>query len=686
MTYLPNNLNDYETYTYNIRMYVANPSYIQDLDFAIAQGNALLLADNVQISKYNINSFEQVFTVGHGQVREGIGNKFEVKIAEPNGATLLNRIKGLCNNLGITDHIRAGYIFAIDFHGRLADGNPKKFPQTFYYAATIQQMDFKIDNGGTNYNISLVENGMIGQYYNANVILSQIVVVAETVGEFITQFVERLNEAKTQAWRLNRSLSSGLEPDNYNITFDETTEDWRRWRFEILDADFEVDGVNFVGVPGQNPKLQVTATAGTNITSLMGQVLQLTSEYKRILVNTNGSITGKTARQKPEESTTSNLDEFPVFFKMISNVKYNTYDEFRGDYQRTYEYKLKAYTVTDEILDSRQYLSSITNPGIQRARLQNLISGNFLRKRYDYIYTGLNTEVLNLDMQFDFAYYQITPFGDGYLGDADLQAPKISEAGQAGFASVEVDLANAKRQQAIAQSAFNREVRTNAQVGVGSTLTNLVNSVTNFDVQVGVTRDIFQNEYQYAPGDVQYLVRWAEDVISDSDTYGSDNNTKSGTLKMGAVKANLENSGDMMVIEMEIRGDPYWMGKPNSFFNQQSSIEDIADYEAGAPSFFLNVNLPVSDEDEGGRRKPSPDYQLTGLYRVRSVINRFQGGQFVQYLEAIRDVATNVSTIYDTLAGDTSTMDAQRAALTRQQNIDIAQRIEDARTGGPTRF
>jgi len=93
-------------------------------------------------------------------------------------------------------------------------------------------------------------------------------------------------------------------------------------------------------------------------------------------------------------------------------------------------------------------------------------------------------------------------------------------------------------------------------------------------------------------------------------------------------------------------------GLPNSLYNQQRDVDEVVDYEAGAPSFFLQVNLPVSGEDNHGRRKPRPDYQLSGVYTVRNVISQFRDGQFIQYLSAVRDLATNVSTVWDLLSGD----------------------------------
>jgi len=687
MTYLTNKLNNYETYTYNIRLYVCKPERVQDLDAAIDRGDAIILADNAQIARYNINSLEQVFRISHSLVREGVGSQFDMRIVEPNGVTLLSTIKGICNQLGIADHLRATYIIAVDFHGRLSDGQPKKFPQTFYYPVVVSQFTFKVDEGGSNYQIRLVENSQVGYQVAANEVRNTITIQAETVGEFVDQFEEKLNQSLRYSWRANASLSAGLGPDEYKFEFDGTTEDWRSWRFEVLDADFQVGAVSFEGVPGRSPKLQVVAMNGTQITTLMSQVLQLTAEYKQILINQGGEISNQTMRRKPEDASNRQLDVFPVFFKMISNVEYNEYDQFRGDYRKTYRYKLKAYTATDEILDANQFMSSIGNSSVQRSRIFNLIAGDFLRKRYDYYFTGRNTEVLSLDLQFDYAYFNITPMGDGYFGDPDVQravaaGDDISVRDR--LSKIEIlqdDLGSAKSGLARAQRQFDNALGSGSRTQIGFAIGSLENASIEVNARIGDIRSALADGYDFNPSSVQYLQRWVEDTISDSDTYGSENNLRSGALKFGAVKTNLENSGDLITIEMEVRGDPYWMGKPNTFYNQQQNIEDLVDYEAGAPSFFLNVNLPSTEEDADGRRKPDPDYMVSGVYRVVSVINRFHNGQFIQYLEAVRDIGTNVATVYDMLAGDTSVDLARDLASLRQQGNSISQRIENARLG-----
>tara|TARA_R110000851_G_scaffold107800_3_gene228284 strand:- start:2785 stop:4776 length:1992 start_codon:yes stop_codon:yes gene_type:complete len=653
---------------------MVNPKNLGKLDGAIRDGEAILIADNARESRYNIGNLEQIFSVGHGAVREGIGNRFDMTINEPNGVTLLSAIKAASQQLGIGSHIRAGYIIAIEFNGRDADGVARKFNQIFYYPASIRGFDFKVTNEGAAYHINLIENSASGYTYLNNVVKDQLTVVAQTVGEFVDIFESKINEAARRIWALDPGSSY---PDVYEFKFDDTTESWRDWRFQILDDPFAVNGNNFVSlVENGDPFLQVIINNGSNITSIFSQVLQLTAEYKRILVLQQGSGT-TFMRETPSSDTDVGTDALPVFFKAITNVEYDRYDILKGAYEKKIIFKIKAYTVSDEIISPTSYMQSITNPGIQASRINNLVANDFLRKRYDYYYTGNNTEVLELDLNFNWAYFQVTAHGGGAYGDVDLQSPQnLQDAEEV------IGRLAAQKGQIAQQTATINRISTDADTQVDPGLQTALRrqrdqGIINFDATLNVNLQVLQDTYNLNGDSIDHPVRFATDVISDQDVLTSDNDRIGGALQFGAVKVNLENASDLVELEIGIRGDPYWMGRPNSLVNQQRSDINLVDYEAGSHSFFLHVNLPNANEDDAGRRKPQPDYQISGLYNVRTVINRFQGGMFTQHLGAIRDLATNVSTVWDQLAGDTTVIDALDSQR-RERQRNIAQENEDA--------
>jgi hypothetical protein len=662
MTYLPNRLNEYETYTYNLKLYMVHPSLLMHLEDAIDNGDARLIADNSTMSTFNISSVEQIYTIGHNIVREAFANRFSMVIDEPNGVTLLSKISLLAEELGINTHIHAGYILVINFHGRDHNGRARKFNQTFLYPLVIQNIQFKVTEGGTIYNIELIENGTAGYQYSANSVRGQITIVAQTVGGFLEEFEKKYNQSIFNAWVV--SQTAGRTSDKYIFEFDESTEAWSRWRFQVLDEPIHESGIDFIG--REDASIQIIISNGSNITTIIGQVLQLTKEYKNIIVaqkdiSLANNIRNETFRVEPGEGVNKTLDSFPTFFKVITNVEYGEYDPFAGQFNKTIIYKLKSYVVTDEILDSVSYLRGITDVNVQRRRVENLILNKFLRKKYEYYYTGGNTEVLEFDLALDYAYFSIIPFGRGMTGDPNVIHPNqprwddevIERLEEVTAARVLLATTHKSLNQATAIAEADQTVG-GSEISKWEDVTRLTKeaerSLSGYNVIYDNNLLFLREEIGLASATINYQLRFMHDNINDQDLNTSENDKEGGALIMGAVKANLENSADFLQIELGIRGDPYWFGLPNSLYNQQRDVDELVDYEAGAPSFFLQVNLPVSDEDLHGRRKPRPDYQLSGVYTVRNVINRFQGGQFTQYLSAIRDLATNVSTVWDLLS------------------------------------
>ena len=154
-----------------------------------------------------------------------------------------------------------------------------------------------------------------------------------------------------------------------------------------------------------------------------------------------------------------------------------------------------------------------------------------------------------------------------------------------------------------------------------------------------------------------------------------------GALNFAAVKTNLENAGDMITIELGIKGDPYWLGSPGGF--NQEPASDLADYERGGQFLYLRVNVGT-DEQSDGRRPPDADYQISALYRVLSVITNYQNGMFTQHLKCARDLGTNTSTIASTIENDAPVAIGTTGASAVQTTIDPGELQDQAdNDGGP---
>ncbi len=682
--YLNNPLNNFDIYSYNIQIHQCHPKDVNDLEVAIADGRTVLLCDNSQESRYNITNMEQTFVLGHSQVRESFSNKFTIQVAEPNGATFLNALASSAFvNLGIEAPMQARYIMVVDFRGRDSSGRAVKLPQTFYYRIFFQNVEMQVTGDGSQYNITATEEAAMAYNYLENVIRSQITLECSTVGEFVAEFIKK--HRRMLQLELDANPNQAFA-DTYEIEFDRETgtTEWLKWKIQQSDTGLKTLGPSRVG-----DKIAFNIPNGSNFTTIFGLILQSTAEYKSIQIASGGTM-----KPTPAEAANQTIAELPVFHKVLGHIEYGQYDPLRGDYVKNIVYKLKKHIVVDTPIDSIQYNSGITEPTIQNKRLSNIIQENLLRKRYDYIFTGLNTEVLNFDIKFNRAYYVMSVLGQGMTGDSN---PISSTAGKSAT-TIETQMQEVKKR--MSKLVREREKIINAskdkegnikqldppdEAAVQELQTNIEAQRSELEKLLEKFAERSKNRVKpdatfdsVATGDfiaasnaeqeVVQRLRFAADVVDDSDIYGPENDLEGGTIQFGAIKANLENSSDLMTIELHIKGDPYWLGAPVSFLRRQSDPE-LVDYEKGGPLFFLNMHLPI-DENSAGRRVPRNDYRVSGLYRVQHVISQYKNGTFEQYLKAVRDPLTNTPTVLNRL------LEAQ--PVTRRGQASLVGRVDNA--------
>jgi len=685
MTYpLENALNEFETYTYNVSLYMVKPSQAQDLDQNINTGFAKLIADNSSEAIYNISEVEQSHIVGfkNGN-RAGFSSFFDITIRETNSITLLDTIVKTSSELGIENHTLAAYLINIEFNGRLHSGAPKKSTLNFWYPVIINDFRMQVDSGGAQYRIQATETGAAAFNYLENVSKETITFEASTVGEALTAFTEALNI--TQEARL-RNNGSALEVEyEYEIEFDEETgaTDWLNWNIQqTVDLD-EAIGISTATADG---KIQFVLQSGTNITDFIGAVLMTTDEYKRLPLDDGSEARTNGAGRL----STATLDKFKTFFKVVANIEFGNYDELRNDYVKIVKFKVVKHRTPSSISDVDEYTNSIFDTSVQTTRVDKLISQGILKKRYDYFYTGLNTEVLNLDLTFNFAYFEIVPVqsldpnsvaasphnGQPTLGEriGEVKNTRIDLERQASNLNRRLDTLRTRQAQnqsaidnarSVNVDAIARQAQIQAELDQATTELNTVNRTLSFTEQAQAELLELRRSQTGAPSQVSTAsgpvsnplgidapVRFGSDTIDSSDTYVPENDRSGGTIMFGGVKANMENSADHSNIELEIRGDPYWLGKPNTFYTTTTTGE-LADYQTGQNMFYLKINLPALDPNDFDSVSPNDSYTISGLYVVTHVINSFRNGLFTQYLKAFRDLATNSSTVSDTLNTDT---------------------------------
>jgi len=726
--YEDNILNGYDNVTYNWTMYMVRPEDVNKYDQVINSNNVKIIAQSGVEAEINIQSVQQNLKLAFNKQavnREAVANVFSFSLVEPGGATLYTRIARAAQDLGIVNHLKAAYLLELKFIGYEQDGAPtQNITPPYYWMCTMTSLDFAYSEGATQYRADLIETTQDAFKKLILTTKQDMTVAASTFGGFLQGLQKQVNiqEDKQVANSSGRSLSHdyvfgvtekaspflewsfGSSPDSSQST--STPDEFGRSRPTGENTTAGNVDLGNVSVTGTG-NLTFTIPKGTRLTDLIVMALFQTTEYRKLPTDEGGFHKDNPNDAKAKATTWKDLSQWIVF---DTDTVYQMYDPISRDWAKEITINVHAIAVPELHHDVDSYEEVIKSRSIQKERLQSIIRKDLLKKRFDYYHTGLNTEVLNLDIYLNTTYYQIQALnqgagrfvantfgGEGTPGSefnikktALLEVNEKINAQNALIRENEGNLKNARNAMQANGSADNfnpNEDAHNSGIVVQSqnrikdakeeikTLEQskgpLEDQVILLEQQIKAENRVNNGAFNNQSG--RYLTQselfgvnknndeydnfpLTHDIapINSKATNGPDEGDTAGAVFLGAVELNLESLGDLVQQQITVRGDPYWLGRPKS---RKSTLEG-ANYTRGGVSYFLNLDFPTyPDPDTGLMRIPEANYGIVGLFRVHTVDVSYTDGQFTMTLQSYRDTNTNVGMMWEYLS--TGQMDMQ---------------------------
>ena len=287
---------------------------------------------------------------------------------------------------------------------------------------------------------------------------------------------------------------------------------------------------------------------------------------------------------KPENQTDGRVKWFRIDIQM----QLLEYDAIRNTRARKIIYRVVPYLVSGHIFK---------NPTSVTAGVENL--KKITAKRYNYLYTGQNNDLIKFDIKFDGMFYT-----------GQMPRPLTKNA----------NVSNKDVQNTAPENTPRAEVNQGA-AGTAAVISNgTPTSSVRPDPDISVTS---------FSGD-----KTVEQMIADAFS-----------------KAFLEASKDLVNIDFDILGDPFYLsdsGLTANYFaevgpNDQINADGSMNWEGGQIFCEINFRNPLEPNlgvtgqgglwnfPDGGAASP-----FSGLYQVNEVINKFNGGVYQQTLKAIR--------------------------------------------------
>lgn len=616
---VPNPLHKYASYTYNISLWWLDTSDFTklmsstDVDTAMAwspsaNGRSYCVAADAGLYSdyrvpgrgslnYNIQDFKIETTITPNKTSRS-SNLLEgsLTLIEPIGVTWFETLLAASYD-GSTygNWTRQPFMVQIDFVGYDDAGSPIPLADTLKYRKrfpiSILTAKLNITNKGAEYKLTFCPMGATAHYPDYATTPKVFTVTADTVGKFF----EGISSLYTQYYL--DLIVKGQATYAERIDFDIAT--------QIAKSKIVSDKA--LPIPRANSKANnidlkqstFTIPAGTPILDIITKVMA----HSDFLINDQLKLENGGAK--------SDYDIFQAF-KTTSKVINAGYDLGSGQVlpgvidrvtnkpPKNITYSIAPYAIFD---GNHQSLPKLTD------------SAPYTVKKYDYYYTGQNTDVINFKLDFDTTYYTAI--------QAYTSAIAATESSQSTLAN----------EDAIAPPRILAPVYNPVVVaGQIPTLTPLM----------------------------------FKSIVKDKESSSGMNMSSRPAAQVAAdvIKAIYTNlNGDMLSLDMDIVGDPTLIKQDDWLYIVSPTISKLY-YGISQAKFAekyghiktddsqvvvtVNVNSPIdmdTDYTNQGLMTPLVSYQksiFSGQYKILTIVSKFANGKFEQSLKLARFINNEI--------------------------------------------
>jgi len=386
---MPNPLNDLANYTYHVRWFLTSEQEAyNNIDLSNPNSNAMaksVIAESGVTAGFNIVELKSIAScTSNAQKRNMWTTKeFDMIVSEPLGLSLLDKIYAAAQEIGVANHMRCPYFLEVWFKGYDEDGNIMA-NNLYYnlYRVSIVNISVQATHVGSTYSVKLIVDNVLGEMNQYATPYANIKVKAVTLSDFFLGYQEALNK---QAGELN---NDGIRRTTYKFIYPDV---WKTWTLKPADVNNQVARNTDMQASAIGNQTVISINKGQAIENIINFVVYLCQDAQAWIVGADSATNGG-----------ASLSGHAIlkYVTVYSSMKIVGWDFDLRDYKREITYTLvptetvKAYTDMKAAADAQK-------PTTQLAKLNYLIANNRLTKRYDYIYTGKNTEVMSFDIKID---------------------------------------------------------------------------------------------------------------------------------------------------------------------------------------------------------------------------------------------------------------------------------------------
>ena len=563
--------------------------------------------------------------------------RFKGKVVEPLGGRFIESLSLAALDLGYKSNDGV-YLFEIAFTGYNTDSDTPEVCKgwegeelIFRWYIKLNQLNMQLDYKGSVYDFEFVSSS--GQVLNSDYSTLEdgfrMVGSPDTIGSFCKELSDALNK------REEEHVKAGLRciPHKYVITAHKDITNlkvksgfWSRQTFSMLLGRGEIQGK-----PGQSIQTLILGTIA-NSEDMMKHLHRIPDKKD---YNSPDVKPGKS------EFVPRNVVIIPGS-KDVEENKANAFDPKLGSTAKELHFFITTKEDPRNVISPQEFKDA-QDPVERNKRVDNWIKKGLLRKVYKWIYTGENSEVINTNIKLDYMWRNVRPIWVS------------SESGKP-VAATGATATSAKQKTPAAGAAA---INCNDAKGVGTAQQRVAATYAEDAEFDAATGKISPKPGWYPHMPQFYHMNTGVSQQQQQGALSPENANEYSVYRQ--IGANLSGSGEMVKLELEVVGDPYWLMQIPGTPGKPPWEEDVWEYEkeqltedqmaekrkktathTWLPFIYFEAQIPsaINNSITDTMQLRESD-AISGVYFAVKLTNKFSKGKFTTSLECAREPLSN---------------------------------------------
>jgi hypothetical protein len=405
LSFDPNVLDNYDTYTYHWKFFITS---LEDAATGrVLDPSAQTIIAESGVSDLTIDKVE-VNGIAVPSVETGTGTQTLIKfeIVEPSGAGLLDKLFNQSVALGIGNWLVMPTFLQLEFRGRNPEsgasdvnGGPSGLSSLkWLWPLKLTNTKANVTNVGTRYEFDAIMYNELAQsnsYFGIqhNVVLKDLTTFQSAITDL---------ENKINADQIEKLIDNYSIPDVYNFHVD------KAFRNELIGLSDKTKSSARHGAWDILNEKAASFNAGTSIDKIIDCLCGNMEYFQKKMQNS------PTAAAQPNTSA-SETNQMKSLWRIVTETKPIGYDLLRQDNAVQIDIYIVEYDLGMVDVNPSQTGQTPETIAAEKKRFLEYAKKKIMKKKYNYIFTGLNDQIKNLDLNINFAFAaSLSRFGGIY--------------------------------------------------------------------------------------------------------------------------------------------------------------------------------------------------------------------------------------------------------------------------------